>query len=398
MATLNVAQLLATNIEAFRKRVPLLSLFGSDFGQLGVRYNQQVIGRIRTLPTASTYSAGSGGYKNGAQSARGLLTDVPLTLDQWGTVPIKMEHLYTIQDSINDYTGVVGDGGYVLGKQVVDHVLAKADFAHFSESSTYSTDNCDVDMLINVGGDMNARTKGGDRVMIVNTAVASTLAADQRLINAEWFGNPQGGNALRAWRNVFGFSMIVEYPDLPSGTSASTINITGEADTEVITTASAHGFNVGDRVQVASLSGGTGIADGYFYVKTAPTDTTLTLSSSIGGAVAAFSTDIVSGTIKKATNLAAVAFERNAFAVAGGAPPSVTEQLGAQFGIPMNTIVEAMMDPETQTAMGMAKWQENGTADLYVCPTIIYGARAGRELAAAAGTTCDYAGHLIITA
>lgn len=396
--TLTPTQLLMLNIESFRKRCIPLSMFGTDFSATSVRYLQQAIARIRSLPTASTYVAGSGGYANGATSARSLLTDVPITLDQWGTVPLKLEHVNHVADSINDYSGSVGDAGFVLGKQVVDHVLAKANFVHFSQSTTIAAADSDVDMLNTVTAAMNGKTQAGERFMLVNSEVATALAGDQRLINSQWFGTAQGGETIRGWNNVFGFAQIREYADLPSGTDSTTLTITGEADTEVITTSAAHGYSVGQRVQVASLTGGSGISAGYFFVKTAPTTTTLTLSATLGGATSAFSTDISDGTIKKATNLSAIAFERRAFAVAGGAPPSVTAELAAQFGIPVNTLIEAIFDAETQVAMGMAKWQDAGTADLYIAPTMIYGARAGREIAAGAGTTCDYAAHLVITA
>lgn len=398
--TLTATQLLQLQINAFRKRVPILTMMGTDFTGMALRYLQAAIAHIRTLPSASTYVAGSGGYKNGATSARSLLTDVPLTIDQWGTVPIKMEHLYAIQDEINNYQGVLGDAGYVLGKQMVDYMLAKANFQHFSQKSTFAAADCDVDMLIAVGGAMNGKTESNERYMLVNTDVASVLAADSRLINNQYFGTAQGGETIRVWRNAFGFREIREYVDLPTGTDAATVDVTGEADDETFTTVAAalHGLVVGDRVQLAGLTGGTGIAAGFFYVKTVPSTTTFTLSATLGGATSAFSTDITAGTIKRATNLVAFAFESRALALMGGSPPPVTDQLGAQFGIPMNTLVDSMFDAETQTAMGCAKWQEPGTADLYVVPTMLYGGRAGREISAAGGTTCDYAGHLVISA
>ncbi len=398
VVTLSQTQLLLLNIRGLRKRCIPLTMFGTDFSAIDVRLNQTAIARIRTLPTSSTYDAANGGYGNGAQSARSLLTDVTIKLDQWGTVPLKFEHLNHVTDQINDYTGTVADGGYVLGKQVVDHVLSKANFAYFSRSSTYAHADCDVDMLINVGEQMNQVTSGGERFMLVNSAVASVLASDQRLINSQWFGTAQGGETIRGWRNVFGFTGILEYADFPSGTDAGTLAITGVASTDVITTGATHGYKVGQRVLLGTLSGGSGLTATYYYVLTVPSATTLTLSATVGGALAGFTTDIASGTIKKATNLAAIAFERQAFAVAGGAPEGVTAELAAQFGIPLNTVLDSMYDSETQVAMGMAKWQTPGVADLWVAPTMIYGARAGREIEAAPGTTLDYAAHLVITA
>lgn len=82
--------------------------------------------------------------------------------------------------------------------------------------------------------------------------------------------------------------------------AAATFTITGEADTEVITTSAAHYLDVDDAVTLSGLSGGAGIAAGTFYVKTIPSPTTLTLSASAGGATSAFTTDITAGSLVRA--------------------------------------------------------------------------------------------------
>lgn len=63
-----------------------------------------------------------------------------------------------------------------------------------------------------------------------------------------------------------------------------------EADDEVITEA-AHGLVVGDRVRIAITSGATGASAGYFYVKTVPSASTFTVSTTYGGSVQAISAD-----------------------------------------------------------------------------------------------------------
>jgi hypothetical protein len=397
VVTLTTNQLLLLNIQSFRKRVPALLMMGTDFSQMSLRYMQQAIARIRSLPTASTYNAASGGYSNGAQSGRGLLTDVQLTIDQWGTVPVQLEHLNHIKDAINDYTGIIADAGYVLGKQVVDYVLGLVNFGRFSQSLT--TTDYDVDMLIAAGEKMNLLgASAGERYMLVNSAVASVLAADQRLINSQWFGKEQGNETIRVWRNAFGFTEIREYADMPSG-NVTAAAFTGVNSTDVLTQ-TAHGLKVGDRFQVATLSsGGSGLTAGnYYYVKTTPTADTFTLSATRGGSTQDLGSDVVTATGSRITNMVAFAFEQRAFAVAGGSPPTVTSELAAQFGIPVNTPVTSMYDPETQTSMGMACYQNPGTADLFVTPTMIYGARVGLDIGAANGTTCDYAGLIIKSA
>ena len=400
--TLTPTQVLSLAIQAFRKRVPALTMMGTDFTGMALRKDQAAIARIRSLPTASTYSAGSGGYKNGAQSARGLLTDVPMTIDQWATCPIKMEHIYAIADAINDYQGSVGDAGYVLGKQIVDYVLGQVDSTRFSQSSIIANADFDVDALVALNEAMNGKTESNERYLLVSSAAASVLAADQRLINSQWFGKEQGGETLRVFRNAFGFREIREYPDLSAnnGTALTGVAVANSGD---LFTKAAHGLITGQRVYATGFS--AGFSAGYYYVIYASASTfqlATTRVLALAGTAVAATDDGTGGTVTPTENLNAIAFESRAFAVKAGAPAPVTAELASQFGIPLSTVIEAMFDPETQVAMGMAKWQEEGTGDLYVCPTVLYGAKVGMDVgataAAAAGTGLDYAAHIVHTA
>jgi len=67
-------------------------------------------------------------------------------------------------------------------------------------------------------------------------------------------------------------------------------NSVWEADDEVITESS-HGLNVGDRVRIAIDSGATGATAGYYWVKTVPSSSTFTVSTTKGGATQAISAD-----------------------------------------------------------------------------------------------------------
>jgi len=400
--TLNSTQILTLAIQAFRKRVPALTMMGTDFTGMALRKDQAAIARIRTLPTASTYSAGSGGYKNGAQSARGLLTDVPLTIDQWATCPIKMEHIYAIADAINDYQGSVADAGYVLGKQIVDYVLGLVGSKRFSQSGIFANADFDVDALVAIGEAMNGKTESNDRFMLVSSPAASVLAADQRLINNQWFGKEQGAETIRVFRNAFGFREIREYPDMPSnnGTALTSVSVANSGD---LFTKAAHGLITGQRVYATGFS--AGFTAGYYnaiYASASTFQLATSRANALAGTAVAATDDGTGGTVTPTENINAFAFESRAFAVMAGAPPPMTAELAGQFGIPLSTIIESMFDPETQTAMGMAKWQEEGTGDLYVCPTVLYGAKVGGDITSTAGATAgvglDYAGYISRTA
>jgi hypothetical protein len=398
--TLSVSQLLALNIESFKKRVPALALMGTDFTGMDLRYNASAIAHIPTLPSASTYSSGSGGYKNGAASARGLWVDVPLTIDQWPTVPLKLAHTDLITDGkIIDYNANIADGGYVLGKGMVDYVLGLVNSLRFSQGSTIATADFDVDALIAIGDAMNGKTESNDRYLLVNTAVASVLAADQRLINSQYFGAAQGGETIRVWRNAFGFREIREYADLPTntGTALTSVSVANSGD---LFTKSSHGLKTGQRVYTTGFSAGW--TAGYYYVIYVSSSTFQladTRALALAGTATAASADGTGGTVTPKENMSAFAFEKRAFAIKGGAPPARTGDLAAQLGIPQSTIIESMLDPVNQVAMGIAKFQEEGTADLYVVPTMLYGAKVGGDVSDTAGVTAgvglDYAGHII---
>jgi hypothetical protein len=398
--TLAVSQLLALNIESFKKRVPALALMGTDFTGMDLRLNAAAIAHIPTLPSASTYVAGSGGYKNGAASARGLWIDVPLTIDQWPTVPLKLAHTDLITDGKQlDYNANIADGGYVLGKGMVDYVLGLVNSLRFSQGSTIATADFDVDALIAIGEAMNGKTESNDRYLLVNSAVASVLAADQRLINSQFFGAAEGGETIRVWRNAFGFREIREYADLPTNTGTALTSVTCANSGDVFTK-TAHGLKTGQRVQATGFS--AGFSDAYAFVIYVSANTfqlATTRANALAGTAAAVSADGTGGTVQPKENMSAFAFERRAFAIKGGSPPARTGDLAAQLGIPQSTIIESMLDPVNQIAMGIAKFQEEGTADLYVVPTMLYGAKVGGDVSDTAGVTAgaglDYAGHII---
>jgi hypothetical protein len=282
---------------------------------------------------------------------------------------------------------------------MVDYVLGLVNSLRFSQGSTIATADFDVDALIAIGEAMNGKTESNDRYLLVNSAVASVLAADQRLINSQFFGAAQGGETIRVWRNAFGFREIREYADLPTNTGTALTSVTCANSGDVFTK-TAHGLKTGQRVQATGFS--AGFSDAYAFVIYVSANTfqlATTRANALAGTAAAVSADGTGGTVQPKENMSAFAFERRAFAIKGGSPPARTGDLAAQLGIPQSTIIESMLDPVNQIAMGIAKFQEEGTADLYVVPTMLYGAKVGGDVSDTAGVTAgaglDYAGHII---
>lgn len=76
--------------------------------------------------------------------------------------------------------------------------------------------------------------------------------------------------------------------------------ITSVASTDVITTGSAHGFNVGDPVWFNTLTGGAGFTENIlYYVRSVPSTTTFTVSATLGGALHNHTTNLTAGTVQR---------------------------------------------------------------------------------------------------
>lgn len=372
--TLTPAILLQQVMRKIFVRVLALNFFAHEFTTERVKKDQTVTGKIRLRPVTSTYD-GTTGYKNGAQEGRDLLLDVPFVMDQHIHVTLKLDHLSYLTDSISDVNGHIEDSASVLGKTIARYILGKVTSKSFTNASIYSAANSDKDMLNAVRKAMNLRGVPDGRFGIVNSDVAETLEGDARITN-RYDGRSQSNDAsgLIHLRNVSGFADIVEDPELDDN-SETAVAVTGEADDETFTFGAAHGLEVNDRVYLTISSGGTGQSSGYFYVKTVPSTTTLTLSATRGGSTAAFTSDIV-GTIAKAENISGIFATREAIAFKTGLPTDSLDAAKA-FGIPMPVSSEVVTDPDSGLSMICYKWFEAGTMDAYITLALLYGATAG---------------------
>lgn len=216
MPTLTVSEILSDVLMAFKQRVPALNFFSTDMSAEQVMYGQQIIAHLPTLPTAYTHVAATG-YAANAQSARDLLTDVPITIDQWTDVPIKIQTADATQDRSKNYLKTISNAGYVLGKTVVDYALTKVLEANFSRQTIELTADTDLETLdTDIRGDMNTYKAASPRYGIVNTATAGILGTDPRIASGDYHGQMTGSDPYRRFTNLAGFNEIIEYPDLPT--------------------------------------------------------------------------------------------------------------------------------------------------------------------------------------
>lgn len=393
--TLTSPEILLDVIKAFTKRLPFITRWGTDFRAERLKLNQSYTAHIAGIPSVSTYDTTTG-YANGATAARGLLTDLPITVDQHPTCPLKWLHLDNIKDNKMKYAEVIGNAGYALGKGVVDNVLGAVNGRNFSKERGIATADADYDLLTLLTGDLNSQgALNSGRILLVNTDVANTLAADARIISKDYAGQLVGGDGYRQWFNVGGFALIQEYPDLPLNNATALTGVTG-ANTGDLMTKTAHGLETGDPVKFVSGTTFTGLTAGtrYFAIK-ASADTfqvATTRAEAIAGTAVALTADGTAGVFQRFENLIAIAFESRAFAILAGIPDGFNSELAGQLGITETMTMESITDPNTGISMAAVKWQLAGTGDLIWCPTFVWGKSLGKQGAAAtAGALTDYA-------
>lgn len=212
--TLTVSEILDDVLQAFTQRVPALNYFSTDMSSEQVMYGQTVIAHLPSVPTAYTHTAATG-YAENAQSARDLLTDVPIVINTWKHVTIKLQTADVVQDRSKNYLKTIGNAGYVLGKTVVDFALSKVLEANFSRQTLEATADTDLETLNDIREDMNIKKAGTPRFGIINSATFSALNNDPRIASGDYHGQRVGADPYGKLVNLAGFNEIIEYAELP---------------------------------------------------------------------------------------------------------------------------------------------------------------------------------------
>jgi hypothetical protein len=398
MATRTVNKILADIVAAFRTRVPALGSMGMNFGTDPLYLGQTVTAHVEGLPTIADYD-GTTGYANGATELGDLLTDIPVVIDGHKHVPVKLSHLNAIADE-KKYTSAVGNQAYVLGKAIVDSVLAKVKSSSISYQKVKATASVDYDTLTEMTGQMNDQGAAlTGRRGIVSTAVMNELLGDTRIASGDYHGQRVEGSALRQLVNIAGFEVIDEYPDFPTNNATGA---TFTAATTDICTLAAHGFKTGDRVRVSSattLPAGLSAATDYYVIWVSAS--TFKLATTRALAVAGTAVDITdtgtgAHTITGYENLTGFFFEERAFALKTGLP-SHSAEIAAELGIPQVHKVQPVQDPESMIAVLAIMWQQSGKLDIFATVTALWGSAVGAQ-SGVAGTVTDKAGLRLISA
>lgn len=215
-ATLSVPEILMDVMEAFRFPLYPLSMFSTDYSSKTAVKSDVIYGHIATLPTASTYDPATG-FLNGVQEADALLTDIPVTLDQFSHVPIRVKYLTQLASKLPLYREATRNAGYALAKAVLDYALSKVLVANFTHGQAIAAANFTLDSLEEVRTQLNAQGASPvGRFGILNSAYAAALQNDDRVKSALFYAQLNGNQGYRVFRNIAGFEQVVEYPDLPA--------------------------------------------------------------------------------------------------------------------------------------------------------------------------------------
>lgn len=398
--TLTTAEVLLDVIDAFVKKLPFLRYMGNDWRPSTLKLNQTYTAHVPSVPTVESVASGDYSALTG-QTARSLLTDVGVTVDEHPAVKLKWQHIDAIKDNKNEYDKVIALAGYALAKHVIDNIIAGMTPTNFSQVSNYAVADSDCDMLDNICGDLNlvgAIPTG--RFGIVNTPVATVLAGDSRLTSRDYADQRVRGEGYRRWVDTNGFSEIVEYPDLSNTTSGAALTAVTVANTGDLFTKAAHGLSTGQTVTAASFS--AGFSDGTYYVIRVSASTFQLASShanALAGTAVAASADGTGGVITPTQTLTGFFGESRAITLLGGIPDGM--DIAGQLGISLNRVnsIEIVTHPDLGISMAAIAWEEAGKLDVNWVPTFVFGKALGRQAVAnGVGGLMDSGGHRLVSA
>lgn len=215
MPTLSVDEIMADTLDAFKTSFPMINAISTDFSSKTAKKDDTITAHVSTLPAVQSYNA-STGYKANAAEASSLITDVPVVLDQLKHVPVKIDYLDAISSKKDLYQEAIRNQAYVLGKSVMDALLAKVVDANFSNTEVVTIANTDKTTLDSARKNLNTQdAQQSGRFGIVNSDFFAELEDDQKIASGDYHGQRVGNKALGHLTNVSGFENVWEYPDLP---------------------------------------------------------------------------------------------------------------------------------------------------------------------------------------
>ncbi len=213
LGTLSGSLIAQQSLSLLKADLPALNVFSNDFSNTAAKLNQQILSRVRTVPSVQSYSTSAGYVKSDVTDV-----DVPLTISAHRYVQFDYNANELASTSRNLFGEQAEGAIYGLAKDVVDSVLALVTVGNFSTSggaSVVAIGSFNRASVIAQRVALRKRkvpTKG--TVAILNEDYFGALSVDPTIVSLATFQKPEIITDY-VLPNVGGFR-VVGYVDLPT--------------------------------------------------------------------------------------------------------------------------------------------------------------------------------------
>ena len=209
-------------MEAFKENLPFLKNITADFDLESARYQQTIVSRIPSIPPVTEYNqvknTPNQGFEGGGVSdVKGLLNDVPVSLDKWKKVSLSFNYVDGMKATINLAENMIEVAGIALAKQVASDLVGLVSSSNFSLSETCYHGEVKANRLEKIRSTLNSKGALSKRWGIVNSDVASSLLDDEKIASADYL-HQYNNDVEMSYREIkAGGFTIYELPWLPGG-------------------------------------------------------------------------------------------------------------------------------------------------------------------------------------
>ena len=204
-------------LELLQELYPWLRSVTTDFTAEAVSFNQSVLTRALTVPTATNYDT-----TNGYTDSDATLTDVTVTIDKHKAVQVS----FTANDMAGTNRRLIEEQAaamqYAIGKTLADAVGALVLNANFTNKTTVANANFARSSVVDVVVGLNNRKAPQmQRSVVINPTLYGALLKDTGIVNVALIESWQAATGGRA-PNIAG-AQIFQWIDLPNNSE----NLTG---------------------------------------------------------------------------------------------------------------------------------------------------------------------------
>ena len=175
-------------LELLRLQFPVLTRVTTDFSEQPAQFNQTIMSRIITIPSASDYNTSTGWSDSSA-----VTTDVPVTINKHKGVPITFNANILASTVRRLFEEFAPASSYALAKAMVDDLYANVTDANFTNNTVNATSSFARANVIDIGTQLTLRgVPQGDmnRTMLLYPTVFAKLAQDSSLVTFAAFQRP----------------------------------------------------------------------------------------------------------------------------------------------------------------------------------------------------------------